>query len=114
MTDEMKPVKCGCGGEAIAYIQSMDGGFWHLINVSCSKCGISTPKYDTEAEAITAWNRAMGADQFRDVTKKIERTAKVNVNYRDESVVFGFCECGQAVNTYSTYCPHCGARLEWE
>lgn len=43
-----------------------------------------------------------------------ERTAKVKIHYQDESVKFGFCECSQAVNTYSTYCPQCGCRLEWE
>ena len=43
-----------------------------------------------------------------------ERTAKVNVLYRDESVIFGHCKCGQAVNTYGTYCHKCGAKLEWE
>ena len=44
----------------------------------------------------------------------IERTAKVKVLYRDESVIFGHCECGQAVNTYGIYCHKCGARLEWK
>ena len=82
MTDELTPVRCGCGGEAIAYIQSMDGGFWHLINVSCSKCGISTPKYDTEAEAIEAWNRAMGSAEK---SSTVERKWHINFDPYDES-----------------------------
>lgn len=109
MNEELKPVRCGCGGEADSYMS-----FTYEYYVMCHMCGTRTDYYTKEAEAIQAWNRAMGADQFRELTKKIERTAKVNVHYRDESVVFGFCECGQAVNTYSTYCPNCGARLEWE
>lgn len=40
---------------------------------------------------------------------KPERTAKIKVRY-----CVGYCECGQAVNTFSTYCHKCGARLEWE
>jgi hypothetical protein len=39
---------------------------------------------------------------------ELERTAKVQVRY-----CVGYCECGQAVNTYSTYCHKCGARLDW-
>lgn len=109
MTEELKPVRCGCGGEA--EVLKFHNGTWLVM---CNKCRTSSENYTSRDKAITAWNRAMGAYQFRDLTKKIERTAKVNVHYRDESVVFGFCECGQAVNTYSTYCPNCGARLEWE
>lgn len=114
-----EPVRCRCGGEAIAYIESMDGGFWHRIYVSCAKCGIRTPKFDTEAEAIEAWNRAMGADQFREATKKIERTAKVV----DKSVGrhsisdfdwIGKCEiCGNVIQYSFDFCPYCGAKLDW-
>ena len=39
---------------------------------------------------------------------KPERIAKVKVRY-----CVGYCECGQAVNTYSTYCHKCGAKLDW-
>ena len=63
MTDELKPVRCGCGGEAKVYVYSMEGGFWHRCNVECTKCKVRTPKYDTEAEAVEAWNRAMGAEE---------------------------------------------------
>ena len=60
MTDEMKPVRCGCGGEAEVikheyYMCSPTYG------VTCYKCGTATNQgFDTEAEAITAWNTAMG------------------------------------------------------
>ena len=30
-------------------------------SIMCMKCGISTDNYDTKTEAITAWDRAMGA-----------------------------------------------------
>ena len=108
MTDELKPVRCGCGGEASADWDTENG--YYLAWVRCPKCKVQTAKYyDRHDEkkvieyAVKAWNRAMG-----------ERTAKVKVLYRDESVIFGHCECGQAVNTYGTYCHKCGARLEWE
>lgn len=62
MTDELKPVRCGCGGEANIYAyearwkKTEDG---YQRSVGCLKCGIATQLYDTGAEAITAWNTAM-------------------------------------------------------
>ena len=65
MTDKLKPVRCGCGGEAIADCarcwnpekEEWIPNFWH--RVICEKCGTQTKAFYTEAEAITAWNRAM-------------------------------------------------------
>ena len=60
MAERLKPVKCGCGGEAEVgrgYIASSTP-----YMVYCTKCKIVTKDYTTEAEAIQAWNRAMGAD----------------------------------------------------
>lgn len=103
-----KPINCGCGGEAHHVSASCWNpekeewmpNFWH--QVICKNCGTQTKAFYTEAEAITAWNEAMGG-----------QTAKVYVNYRDDSIIFGFCECGQSVNSYNNYCPKCGCRLEW-
>ena len=55
MTDELKPVRCGCGGEAMLLVDMNN------YSIMCRKCGISTENYDTETEAIGAWNTAMGA-----------------------------------------------------
>jgi hypothetical protein len=66
MTEELKPVRCGCGGEGKFNECDQYDTFSMLYWVSCEKCGITTETYDTEAEAITAWNKAIG-----------ERTAKV-------------------------------------
>ena len=102
MTDELRPVRCGCGGEAycLAYentIRVTEDGYDHSIY--CSKCHIETKLYDTEAEAIEAWNKAMG-----------ERTAKVKKGAYD----LMRCECGMPVSSNYDYCPKCRARLEWE
>ena len=53
---ELNPVNCGCGGEA--RIGKIYGDAW---TVECTECGIQSGCYDTETEAITAWNKAMGA-----------------------------------------------------
>lgn len=63
---ELKPVRCGCGGEAKVdkhtYYRALP-----TYGVRCHRCGQETRQfYMTEAEAIKAWNKAMG-----------ERTEKV-------------------------------------
>ena len=67
MTDELKPVRCGCGGEA--KIIHSD----YRNSVYCTACGIQTCYYATEAEAITAWNRAMGADKVDELMEHVWR-----------------------------------------
>lgn len=63
MSNDLKPVRCGCGGEANVYSwNEEDDGVQSIhYHTICMKCGIETNAYETEAEAITAWNRAMGA-----------------------------------------------------
>ena len=104
MTDELKPVCCGCGGEpVVGHIEKtsyLPKDRWYI---GCPKCDICTGLYDTEAEVVEAWNRAMG-----------ERTAKVK-DFGHPCGAYGYCSnCdGYCVNE-EPYCPSCGARLEWE
>ena len=59
--EELKPVRCGCGGEAVIHNYSgikREGDY----TISCSKCRILTDDYPTEAEAVQAWNRAMSGN----------------------------------------------------
>jgi len=105
MSVELKPVRCGCGGEAWTdYIigEPSEGVGWF---VCCKNCDIQTPaEYPTEAEAIEAWNRAMS-----------ERTAKVEKVTRVSSVIrTGRCgDCGYDVIDSYKHCPNCGAKLDW-
>ena len=81
MNDELKPVRCGCGGEAqIRAYDTLSGE--SAVYVACSKCDISTRSFLIADEAITAWNKAMG-----------ERTAKVETVEKPN--VFKCSECGQ-------------------
>jgi hypothetical protein len=95
MTDELKLVPCGCGGEAKVIMLIPE-----VYAVECSKCYIRTGSpATTESEAITAWNRAMG-----------ERTAKV----KNVDEINAHCgNCDTPLSDWWTYCPNCGARLEW-
>lgn len=122
MTDTLKPVRCGCGGEA-KYLTHEDG----TRRIYCPECGIRTGWKPTEAEAITAWNRAMnGVVVAKNATTdvecakdaRMERTAKVS-----EIATRAYCgECKERLDDYDDvcgeppikYCPMCGARLVWE
>ena len=128
MSDEKKPARCGCGGEANVFgYDALSGD--HDFYVSCTKCGICTPSKPTKAEAITAWNRAMGTNTRRLLEVLVhdatdirvwgkERTAKVeNLPRRSETSLDwdGICSnCGAYTNHDMNYCFECGARLEWE
>lgn len=81
MTDEMKPVRCGCGGEAVIYVTH----WWGKCYVcECEECGTVSRPCNTEAEAVEAWNRAMGATDTNVGDK--ERTAKVTVTAMSEYI----------------------------
>lgn len=104
MSEELKPVKCGCGGETVI-MPTPSGRF----AVGCKKCDICTGLYNTEAEAITAWNRAMSGIPRNPST--VERTAKGE--YSNAYGEYLCSECGRVVQIEDAYCPGCGARLEW-
>lgn len=118
MTDELKPVRCGCGGEAkvISYLSREYCKMAYYVR--CVECGTETDDLHTEAEAITAWNRAMSGATDTNVGDK-ERTAKVEQQrtcwedirpYKE-----GMCaSCGRDVYDHAKYCDECGARLEWD
>lgn len=90
MSEELKPVKCGCGGEA-EIIDYWSADYTQTVwYVRCKDCDIASVDYFSEAEAITAWNLAM-------------RRAKVDIlpNTSEDKGEMPFC-------------PHCGDELEWE
>ena len=105
-TDELTPVPCGCGGEAkIQRVRTLKS---HVLVVMCTKCEIATNYYTTEAEAITAWNRAMSGSAEKSST--VERTAKLEHTYQVGEN--WYCEnCGQQLNAYSWETPQNLAEL---
>ena len=62
MTDELKPVNCGCGGEAkvISYLSREYCKMAYYVR--CEECGTETDDLHSESEAITAWNKAMSGN----------------------------------------------------
>ena len=121
MTDKLTPVRCGCGGEAVAndYIDRYENKTEYFVH--CVKCGICSADYDTEAEAVTAWNRAMGGS-CKKCNNHTERTAKViehdasvtdtdGYKYHRSEYLCGACK--KKVIGGDDYCSHCGCRLIW-
>ena len=114
----MKPVNCGCGGEAkVQRVRTLKS---HVLVVMCTKCEIATNYYATEAEAITAWNRAMGAKDINvpnneRTAKAIEHDASVTdtdgYKYHRSEYLCGACK--KKVLGGDEYCSHCGCRLDW-
>ena len=103
-----KPVRCGCGGEAIlkhyCYSYGDDDQYYF---VWCERCDIQTKTYPTEAEAIEAWNRAMS-----ERTTMVWKPAEGRPAYEK-----GICSCGYVLSVLQrdfVYCPGCGAKLEWK
>ena len=88
----------------------------------CPLCGIKTAYMNTEAEAITAWNRAMGGsckkcnNHDERMAKVIEHDASVTdtdgYKYHRSEYLCGACK--KKVIGGDEYCSHCGCRLEWE
>lgn len=62
MSEELKPARCGCGGEAEVIKHTFHGAS-PSYGVECTNCHTESSQfYDTEAEAIMAWNKAMGGN----------------------------------------------------
>ena len=120
MSDELKPVRCGCGGEAIV-TKSRLASSWFVY---CDKCKMCSGYYISEAEAIMAWNRAMlgNVQECAKDARYTERTAKVIEHDASVTDTDGYkyhrteylCDgCKKRVLGGDDYCSHCGCRLIW-
>ncbi len=122
----LKPIRCGCGGEAILEtdhdtIQPVAPIDWKRVR--CNKCNIRTTWRKSEAEAIEVWNRAMGnRDNLERVEPKtfvvpiVSKAKYVKFVHDGEKFAHGWtCQnCGGYVQENDKYCKNCGCRLEWK
>ena len=120
MSEELKPVKCGCGGEAhVSDYKTVSGET--AFYVSCRVCDTSTRSFLTKDKAITAWNRAMGATDMN-VGDKFAKDMNVPRKGKwlwDEEEDRCYCsECGNeddlsidGVYIMHDFCPNCGADM---
>ena len=112
-----------CGGEAeVLTAESMNGGY--LFGIMCNDCSSRGDVYDTEAEAIAAWNtRANGSETAKTSDNAPLRTCE-DVNTRFNAWTCSECKCTlllmfddygeptlnvDGVASVPNYCPNCGA-----
>ena len=112
MSEELKPVKCGCGGEAKVdkhtYYRALP-----TYGVRCHRCGQETRQfYMNEAGAIQAWNKAMGERTAKVIEHDASITDTDGYKYLRTEYICGACK--KKVIGGDEYCSHCGARLEWK
>lgn len=122
---ELKPCPF-CGGEAETLTaDSMHGGY--LFGIMCNDCRSRGDVYDTEAEAIEAWNtraeyhgyEQAAIEAWQSIKAFKERTCElepleafyVTLNMLDQTE-WGVCSnCGTASPIDATYCCECGAKV---
>jgi hypothetical protein len=106
MTDELKPVRCGCGGEAkVDWV--LEPSNCYMACVYCNKCGTKTIPFWSEDKdkaidyAVTTWNRAMG-------TENICKNCKAYFVMGD----CGYCKYDDEYPTADGYGCNCFSRRE--
>lgn len=110
MTQELKPCPF-CGGSNLEVVNTPQGCF-----IGCS-CGCFTGDFETEAEAIDAWNtraeRTCCDDNYGGMFVCSECGANVRDTYIGRSYIdkFGKRWYGTSHEHHFNYCPNCGARV---
>lgn len=94
-----------CGGEAeMLTAESMHGGY--LFGIMCNDCRSRGDVYDTEAEAIAAWN-----SRAERTCKQEERGWGTEGDHARVWLTCGHDCMVPTVQDLPNYCPNCGARV---
>ena len=100
MAEELKPVCCGCGGEA--EVVTAEGRFF----VQCENCKIVTEAFQDIEKAITVWNEAMSGSEIE------EKEGKWITHYYKYGKERYECDqCHETTDVKYDYCPHCGSKM---
>lgn len=124
MSDELKPVRCGCGGEAKTVEKFYSGATNYISQeycIECVNCGCRSAYKYTEAKAVQAWNRAMGATDTNVGDKERKKGTWLHKPNEYDDDTYECSQCGEPWTLIEgtpeennmKFCPNCGARLEW-
>lgn len=113
MSEKLQPVRCGCGGEpVVGHIEKTSYVPKDRWYIGCPKCDICTGLYDTEAEVVEAWNKAMGERTAKAIEHDASITDTDGYKYQRSEYLCGNCK--KKVIGGDEYCSHCGSRLIWD
>ena len=129
-----------CGGEAETLTaESMHGGY--LYGIMCSDCRSRGDVYNTEAEAIAAWNSRADYHGYEQAAieawesikawnSRAERTCNLHGEWKrisqTQEVRHLYCDCGEHLGSdkrnlileckadLPNYCPNCGCKVVGE
>lgn len=114
---DLKPVRCGCGGEMLTETLGNPVFGWRL---RCPKWHIMTSWFDSEAEAVEAWNKAIGAKDIN-VRSKGEWLEKEVFDTKGQIEQWQSAKCSVCGKYHTTpylyyfdnyhFCPNCGADM---
>ena len=104
MSTDLKPCPF-CGSVAIVWMQA-----GHAHYLECSHCGGRIRPHIDKAEAIEAWNRAMGAKDIN-VPNKGKWQRRKGSDCWECSECHAVLESDDIVRHNYYYCYHCGADM---
>ena len=114
MSETLKPCPF-CGGDAKIkcgeIVNRYNTAVYRHYHVECMSCGVDTRYFDTEADAIEAWNRAMGERTAKVIEHDASITDTDGYKYQRSEYLCGACK--KKVLGGDEYCSHCGCRLDW-
>lgn len=90
-----------CGGGA----QTLRNGSWWCVACRTPFC-CDVGKFDTEAEAIEAWNT-----RSERTCHIVEGSRKIVLSDETELFENGCSECNGYLDDFDSYCANCGARV---
>ena len=102
----LKPARCGCGGEVWKVCADGSTDCYYI----CSQCGIGTTLYPSEAEAVTAWNRAMGSAE-KSSTVERKKGKWIVHDYALGRERYECADCKGRCDLEYNFCPNCGADM---
>ena len=112
MENELKPIRCRCGGEARLVKIANECYECVYYQVMCMSCRTKTDwSFQTMDEAVKAWNKVMDKNIGHVIERDLVVTDPDGYGYHRISY---HCEnCDHRVIRGDNFCSQCGCELIW-